>query len=154
MSEYSEGSSSTEGRLRLEHDLRALKDARRQAGALAGSDDTDNTDNKAVTRRDDPRAGAQPGDGGKVGADKAPGKVGCVGRQGAARQQGSSEDAADRQGDVRRWEASLPQGPGDGHLVAPIPRIIAASAGHEHSLFLDTHGRVYACGNGRESNLI
>jgi len=34
-----------------------------------------------------------------------------------------------------------------------LPRIIAASAGHEHSLFLDTHGRVYACGNGRNGKL-
>jgi alpha-tubulin suppressor-like RCC1 family protein len=26
-------------------------------------------------------------------------------------------------------------------------------SGQEHSLFLDTHGRVYACGNGRNGKL-
>ena len=50
-------------------------------------------------------------------------------------------------------EEEVPKGPGDGDPVQPIPRIIAVSAGHEHSLFLDTHGRVYACGNGRNGKL-
>jgi hypothetical protein len=51
------------------------------------------------------------------------------------------------------WEQEVPKGPGDADPVQPIPRIIAVSAGHEHSLFLDTHGRVYACGNGRNGKL-
>ena len=55
--------------------------------------------------------------------------------------------------EVSEAEAGEWRGPGDGPVISPMPRIIAASAGHEHTLLLDTHGRVYACGSGRHGKL-
>ena len=140
---YVQGSDSTQGRLRLEQDLLALKNSEIRPTSTPADSSAAGRD-PAAGAAAEARQGASDG-----GAMK---QTGGKSNHHAQNMEGTEETERTEEEETAE-EEELPKGPGDGDPVTPIPRIIAVSAGHEHSLFLDTHGRVYACGNGRNGKL-